>query len=578
MKAVARIVLGIITALVLVIFYVPLGHADYTGRWGDGTYGFHLAQGQTQDDHVDAVILGSPAWRVGIRPGDELIGTPFGAEWSRAEFPRAGDRGRFAFKHGNTVIYASLVAIPEKDFALWSRVNGILAIIPATVFLVIAFVLVFARPSVMTWCFYFYAIGYFSTSPAFAYYASILPPPAYIVLAFVLTTVFGNFAVMPLLPFVIRFPDDKLRGFRKSLDTAVWIAIVIAFAAYVYEWFAIWSGRGSPPTIAFLDTWLPLATFVAATFILIKKYKYAAPEVRQRFGYFILGLVISFVAYATYFVPGVPDAVKQIVGYAAVAMPISVAYAVFRHRVLDINFVLNRTLTYGVLSILVIAFVSFLDWSLSHVVSGRFTIGVELLVTIGIGFLLDRINKTVERVVEGMFFRGRRLAEQYLKRAASALPYATEESAVTDGLVQVPAEALELAAAALYRRSGDGSRFEGIATSNATMVAPPGFDRNHLLVRMLQSSERLEWLDPLRTHLDSANAGVYVLAIPVTVRHELVSFTLYGAHANGSQLDPEEVDLLDDLAREAARAYDHIEAVRTRERYASLGSPSATLA
>ncbi|MFY9860316.1 MAG: hypothetical protein WAK80_07120, partial [Candidatus Cybelea sp.] len=72
------------------------------------------------------------------------------------------------------------------------------------------------------------------------------------------------------------------------------------------------------------------------------------------------------------------------------------------------------------------------------------------------------------------------------------------------------------------------------------------------------------------THLDPQNAGIYTLAVPVTVRHELVSFTLYGAHANGAQLDPDEVVLLEELAREAARAYDHVEAERVRERYAQL--------
>ena len=52
------------------------------------------------------------------------------------------------------------------------------------------------------------------------------------------------------------------------------------------------------------------------------------------------------------------------------------------------------------------------------------------------------------------------------------------------------------------------------------------------------------WLDEVRAYLDPVNAGVYVLAVPVLVRHELVSFTLYGAHRNGAQLDPEEVELL----------------------------------
>jgi hypothetical protein len=169
-----------------------------------------------------------------------------------------------------------------------------------------------------------------------------------------------------------------------------------------------------------------------------------------------------------------------------------------------------------------------------------------------------------------VFFRQRRIAERHLRRAASALPYATDEDAIVEGLVQVPADALDLAAAALYRRSAGGARFEGVATAHQTSVAPAGFDANHLLVRMLLADEKLVWLDELRSHLDAGNVAVYTLAVPVTVRHELVCFTLYGAHANGAQLDPEEVDLLEELAREASRAYDHVEAVRVRERYAPL--------
>jgi GAF domain-containing protein len=89
---------------------------------------------------------------------------------------------------------------------------------------------------------------------------------------------------------------------------------------------------------------------------------------------------------------------------------------------------------------------------------------------------------------------------------------------------------------------------------------------------MLESGEERVWLEELRGHLDREQAQHYVLAVPVTVRHELVSFVLYGPHRNGSQLDPEEVELLEELAREASRAYDHIEAVRMRERYAAINA------
>ncbi len=571
MTAVARIVLVAITALVIAIFYVPLGHADYAGVWGGGTYGIEASRQFTA--RVDAVAPGSPADLAGIRVGDTLDVAPFSKDFPALVYPHTGDRGTFTFRRpdGHTYV-VTMTAVPLASFTRTVQLLGILAIFPATIFIAIAFVLVFLRPNVMTWSFYAFATGFLSTQPSMAFYQAHLSNGAFSVLAFLLTTVWGNFAVLPLLPFVLRFPDNQLTGFTRTFDRVVWIAVGAAFVAYSaawYEWehgvYSFWSGA--------LDVWVPLATFALATYIVIKKYKHASPQVRQRFGFLVPGLIVSFVAYAIYFVPAVPRWLAEIIGFAVVIMPISVMYAVLKHRVLDINFVLNRALAYGILSVLVLAFVSLLDWSAGHLLDeGRFATGIELLATIAIGFLLDRINHMIQNAVEVVFFRERRAAEDYLRRVARALPYATEESAVTEGLVQEPVDALHLSAAALYRRSSDGKRFEGIATSRETTVAPPGFDENHLLVRLLESGEQRVWLEALRGHLDLEQAKHYVLAVPVTVRHELVSFVLYGPHRNGSQLDPEEVELLDELASEASRAYDHIEAVRIRERYAQASA------
>ena len=571
--ALARTVLVVITALVVVIFYTPLGHTDYVGRWGDGTYG--VTAPNYTSVAIASVDAGSPAERAGVRAGDKLVVLqPSAGEMLDLESPRAGDRETFTLERpGGRRYSVTMRAAPVAGFTTWDRITSILGIIPATIFLIVAFSLVFIRPSVMTWSFYAFATGYFSTAESFEYFHSYLPHVAFVVLSFVLSTFFGNFAVLPLLPFVLRFPDNRLTGFTRAFDRALWIAIAVSFGAYAYNWYRAWSAGAQSPFVAFFDVWLPLAAFAVATYILIGKYKHATPAIRQRFAFLVIGMVISFIAYAVYFVPGIPNEVKQIVGYAVVVMPITVAYAVLRHRVLDVNFVLNRALAYGILSVFVIAIVSLLDWLFSHVLSEyHLAVVFELGATICIGLLLDRINKVIEAIVERVFFRHRRLAERYLKRAAAALPYATEESAVTEGLVEVPAEALQLAAAALYRRNESG-RFEGVATSRATPVAPPGFDANHLLVRMLQANEESVWLEQLRSHLERENSAIYVLAVPVLVRHELVSFTLYGAHANGAQLDPDEVELLEELAREASRAYDHIDAVRMRERYGRVMAP-----
>ncbi|MGC1379979.1 MAG: PDZ domain-containing protein [Candidatus Baltobacteraceae bacterium] len=572
-RILSRGLLILVTLLVAAVYYVPIGHMDFAENWGEATFGFTV---QPRATIVASVDRGSPADRAGIRAGDRLVDRGDYSISSRLRSPYPGERETLVFARGRTAYTVTVTAVPLASFGFWQRVGGILAYVPPTVFLIVAFLLVFLRPSVMSWSFYVFAVGYFGTSPVFMFWSHVLSPATYAALVFVLSTVFGPWSVQPLLPFLLRFPNGDVLGWRRRIDPFVWTFLALSYAVYVVEWNIYQATESVPGWDVVTSTVIPLATFLFAGLILAKNVALATPSDRQRWAFVSVGTLLSFIAYAIYFIPGVPFAVGQVIGFAVVLMPICVAYAIFRLRVLDVNFVLNRALVYGIISLGVIAFVSILDWFFSRVVElGRLAIGLELLATIAIGVLLDRINRGVEGIVESVFFRGRRIAENHVRRAAAALPYATDESAIVDGLVQVPVDALELAAAALYRRSANGTRFEGVATSSQTTVAPPGFGENDLLVRMLMADESLVWLDEIRSHLDAENAAIYTLAVPVTVRHELVSFTLYGAHANGAQLDPDEVALLQELAREAARAYDHVEAERARRRYAQLVAKEA---
>ncbi|MBV8434860.1 MAG: hypothetical protein JO029_11330 [Candidatus Eremiobacteraeota bacterium] len=569
-QVLSRGALVLVTFVVAILYYVPIGHVDFAENWGEGSFGLTLLP---REATVVGVDRGSPADRAGIRVGDRLANDGNYETASHIRAPYAGERETLTFERAGARYAVTLTARANPGFTLLQRIGGVLAYLPPSVFLIVAFLIVFLRPSIMSWSFYVFAVGYFGTSPAFMYWSHVLSPSAYLILSFVLSTILGAWSVLPLLPFVLRFPNGDISGWRRRMDPFVWAFLALTYVLYVIEW-RVYSAAGSiPPWDIVPNTLIPLAAFALAGLILAKNFAAATPGDRQRFAFVALGTLISFVAYAIYFVPGVPFAAGQVIGFAVVLMPICIAYAVFRLRVLDVTFVLNRALVFSALSVGVIALVSLLDWFFSRVVAiGRLALGLELLATIAIGFLLDRINRAIEGFVEAVFFRGRRLAERQVRRAAAALPYATEEEAIVDGLVQIPVDALQLAAAALYRRSDDGARFRGVATARETTIAPPGFGTNDLLVRMLLAEEKLVWLDELRSYLNPENAAIYTVAVPVTVRHELVSFTLYGAHANGAQLDPEEIELLELLAREAARAYDHAEAQRVRARYAQLAS------
>ncbi|MDP9018910.1 MAG: hypothetical protein M3N19_11405 [Candidatus Eremiobacteraeota bacterium] len=560
--AFGRLILIAATALVILLYYVPLGHFDYADEWREGSYGFRLKQFSPTVEEVSNPKL----LRDGIRPGDQLEMRPFSADNSLAQFPRSGDQRSFQFitKSGRKVEF--LTAYQPAPFTAWQRLAGILAILPGTVFFIVAFMLVFARPNTMTWMFFIFAVGYFGTKPATAYYAN-LPAPAYVAMSFLFVTLFGNFATLPLIQFVLRFPNNDLGGWRGRINPFVWAFLIVSFGAYVWQWFDFAQGHAasrSPLLDLVLQTYLPISAFVISALIMVKNFKLAPPEIRQRIFWLLGGMIVSFVAYAVYFVPKFisPDT-AQVVGFATVLMPISVAYAVFRHRVIDVNFAINRAIVFAALSVLLVALVSLLDWGLGRLLGGaHLATAIEGAITIGFGFALNRLHKTFEGWVDRFLFWRRHRAEAFLRRVAAALPFATSEDAITDGLVHEPAEALDLAGAALYRRDQDSADFVFVNAHRASPMFGQ-FDSNHNLVRFLQAQEDAVWLDELGAHMDGG-LNMFVVAVPILIRHQVVAFTLYAAHRNGAQIDPDEVSLLQELAIDAARAYDHVEAVRAR--------------
>ncbi|HTA54191.1 MAG TPA: hypothetical protein VK755_05565, partial [Candidatus Acidoferrales bacterium] len=338
-QALSRGFLILATLFVVVLYYLPIGHVDFAENWGEGTFGLTLLP---RSPIVVGIDRGSPAARAGVRIGDRIVDQGNFEISSRVRSAYPGERETLTFARPHTIYTVTLAAVPNPHFRLLQRVGGILSYIPPTVFLIVAFLLVFLRPSVMSWSFYVFAVGYFGTGPVFSYWSHMLPPGAFAALTFVLSVIFGAWSVLPLLPFLLRFPNGDVYGWRRRIDPLVWIFLTISFVIYVVEW-RVFTTTGSLPAWDIVaSTVIPLAAFVFAGLILAKNLATATPSNRQRLGFVVIGTFLSFVAYAVYFIPGVPFAVGQVVGFAVVLMPICIAYAVFRLRVLDVNFVLNR--------------------------------------------------------------------------------------------------------------------------------------------------------------------------------------------------------------------------------------------
>jgi GAF domain-containing protein len=241
----------------------------------------------------------------------------------------------------------------------------------------------------------------------------------------------------------------------------------------------------------------------------------------------------------------------------------------------DIQFAISRTLVFGVVSTLVVVFLAVLHWLFGRMIEhSGLAFSLEGLAAIGLGLVLHRTSHGITLLVDRVLFRKHHQAEERLRRVTAALPFASDERAIAEALVTEPARNLELASAALfYRESGEGPLNRVLAQGwNESHVA--SLEADSLLVRYLQAEH-----DPLK--LDDSqllpagvpeDAALPVLAIPIVNQHVLVAVVLYGSHTNHTLLDPDEIELLHQLAKAAAVSHQQVRIAMLQREVAALTS------
>jgi hypothetical protein len=129
------------------------------------------------------------------------------------------------------------------------------------------------------------------------------------------------------------------------------------------------------------------------------------------------------------------------------------AYAIVRHALFDIAFIINQAAIYAVLTGVVVAVFAALNWSVGTALRNTgLGIPVEVAFAGALGLTLNVVHRRLDRLVERVFFRRRFEAQSRLARVARALANVTEDRLTGEALVDEPYEAFDLAGAAFYRR------------------------------------------------------------------------------------------------------------------------------
>jgi signal transduction histidine kinase len=338
---------------------------------------------------------------------------------------------------------------------------------------------------------------------------------------------FGSYGVFwtGALHFAVVFPRrlgvlDRLPGGALTLYLA-WPAVIGAWFAGV----ALASGSllGAISSVTTIQLVLVLATALAMMGLIVAQLGSASePAMRAQVRWIAWGGGISGAfAIAFWFGPelivGRPLLPWNGVGISGMAFPGAIAVAVLRHRLFEIDVVINRTLVYGGLTAAVVTLYGGSVTLLSSLLRGEGAFAASLLAT-GVAALAalpvrDRLQRAVDRLMYGDRLDPYRAISRLGERLGQSLT--TEE--VLPTVVATVAAALRLPYVAIELRAGGVT---SIAASTGT--APTGEDT---LVRM-----------------------------PLVDQGEPIGELIVAPRSRGESFSAADHDLLGGLASEAGRA------------------------
>ncbi|HXW75895.1 MAG TPA: hypothetical protein VEJ20_00640 [Candidatus Eremiobacteraceae bacterium] len=535
------------------------------------------------NEYVTSVDPGSPAATAGIHIGDRFDPSDFYtrivAGWSStlAATAAPGQRYVFVIDRGQHARKVTIVSTAEHPTTIVLTL-GMLDNITGIAMVLIGLALVLLRQGPMTWGFYLFTLGPLSPISQVRFDASLSPAGMIADIAVYFFLFFaGSFG---LAIFALRFPRDELTGFGRAVQriyfaAAVPVAVAMLYYIVVFPLYGITGGR----VVDALANIVIAVSYLTGLIGIVHTYLHTRSEDRQKIRWVIAGFGIGIAGSITGNLLGDPNlpwtSPLWLIGVLDLVpglIPLTVAYSVIRHRVVDVRFAVSRALVLATLTAIVIVAFSLLDWVFSKALSNaRLGTVAEILAAIALGFWLNALHGRIDRFVDAMFFRRRRIAQLRLNRVTKGLTHAMTARAVDEAVVCEPVEAYELTSGAIFVADASGRfiRRTAIGWSDETQSV---FDQDDRLLMHLRGADgpvRLDTVGSIDVRLPHGEHRP-VIAVPLLARHRLIATALFGAHRSGADLDADELKAIADLSSAAAYAYEHIDAEELRERVGEL--------
>ncbi len=497
-----------------------------------------------------------PAYDAGIRVGDRFDpATPFGKRLHLQRVQNAAPGQSTALqvmgKNGSPRTVKLIAQGSEFDagdiagFFTWEVAD--------LIFVVVGSILVLLRPSTMTWAFFLYCIA---SKPGLVLGFYWLP--GWLVFATgIFTNVLQALGFAAFLVFCVRVPHDRAIGGWRYIE---WVAAPVVFVSLLLcsalIELSIAGALHADVAAGQIQRVILFATYVVGVLALIATFcRERGPE-RNRVAWIVAGLVAGLAASVAtnlsdpttniYTGTALPDgpAWLPVIPALEVATPLAVAYAVIRHQALNVGFVANRTLVYGLFLCAGFAAFAVLDLlATKRFAHNQFEVGLDVAIALAIGLSFQFVHPRANRLIDRIFLPERYRAAIALDKLRTTLALIRNQDDAANRAAEAVTKELALSSLALFTKMPDGG-FVRFAAAGWPKGAAWHIFAGDPLVQRFGSSRRVKLIDEAATEqlnvpVEPGRPRIGLSLSPQTAGEE--ALLLVGAHVSGLRPDGDEI-------------------------------------
>lgn len=250
-------------------------------------------------------------------------------------------------------------------------------------------------------------------------------------------------------------------------------------------------------------------------------------------------------------------------------VPVMFGYAIIRYRLMDIDFIVKRSLIYGMVTATVAAMYLLIIYGigtlLAAIVGSEDSRTTNLVALIVIAFAFDPIKRRMQDWIDRFFYQERYNYQKALLEFTQELPRLTRMNQILESIVHRIASTMHIEKVAVIlcddvegcsvvsQNIDEGccqfkSEYNGLLALLRTTKAPQSFE---LLAEepdnvVLLQSDKIKLID-----------GGVVLSVPMFLQDRLIGMINVGAKMSGKVYSREDIDLLSTVAAQAAIAIEN---------------------